>query len=122
MNSNLDFDIFIYMDLELIEKIDKLNNDIKNIKEYKEFLIAKNDLENNEDAIRLSIKKDNLIMDLESLIKLNQRNSSEYLKTQIEIKEINDSIKNLEVSKIYKEKENKLNEIIEYINKEIFIK
>ena len=122
MNSNLDFDIFIYMDLELIEMIDKLNNDIKNSKEYKEFLIAKNDLENNEDAIRLSIKKDNLIMDLESLIKLNQRNSSEYLKTQIEIKEINDSIKNLEVSKIYKEKENKLNEIIEYINKEIFIK
>lgn len=122
MNSNLDFDIFIYMDLELIEKIDKLNNDIKNSKEYKEFLKAKNDLENNEDAIRLSIKKDNLIMDLESLIKLNQRNSSEYLKTQMEIKEINDSIKNLEVSKIYKEKENKLNEIIEYINKEIFIK
>lgn len=121
MNSNLDFDIFIYMDLDLIEKIDKLNNDIKNSKEYIEFLNAKNNLENNEDAIRLSIKKDNLIMDLESLIKLNQRNSPEYLKLQAEIKEINDSIKNLEVSKIYKEKEDKLNEIIEYINKEIFI-
>ncbi len=108
------------MNLTLLEKIDKLNKDILDSQEYKEYIDSKNKLESDEEAIRLTLKKDKLIMEYEDNLKFSSRNDSMNLKIQKEIKEVVDTLNSLEVVKNYKEKESKINEIIDLINKEIF--
>lgn len=108
------------MNLTLLEKIDKLNKDILESNEYKEYIDSKNKLENNEEAIKLTLKKDKLIMEYEDNLKFSSRNDPTSLKIQTEIKETIDKLNSLEVVKNYKEKEDKINEIIDLINKEIF--
>ncbi len=108
------------MNLTLLEKIDKLNKDIKNSDEYKNYINAKEALENDEEAIKLTLKKDKLIMEYEDNLKFSSRNDPMNLKIQLEIKETLNELNKLEVVKNYKEKENVINEIIELINKEIF--
>lgn len=108
------------MNLTLLEKIEKLNKDILDSQEYKDYIDSKNKLESNEEAIRLTLKKDKLIMEYEDNLKFSSRNDSINLKLQKEIKEVVDTLNSLEVVKDYKEKESKINEIIDLINKEIF--
>ncbi len=108
------------MNLILLEKINKLNDDIKSTKEYVDFINSKNELENNETAIKLSLKKDNLIMKYEDNLKYLDKNDPSILLLQKEIKKCIDELNDLEVSKNYKEKEKAINEIIDLINKEIF--
>ena len=47
------------MNLTLLEKIDKLNKDILESQEYKEYIDSKNKLESDEEAIKLTLKKIN---------------------------------------------------------------
>lgn len=108
------------MNLTLLEKIEKLNKDILDSQEYKEYIDSKNKLESNEEAIKLTLKKDKLIMEYEDNLKFSSRNDLVNLKLQKEIKEVIDTLNSLEVVKDYKEKESKINEIIDLINKEIF--
>ena len=108
------------MNLTLLEKIDKLNKDILESQEYKEYIDSKNKLESDEEAIKLTLKKDKLIMEYEDNLKFSSRNDSINLKIQKEIKEVVDTLNSLEVVRNYKEKESKINEIIDLINKEIF--
>ena len=108
------------MNLTLLEKIDKLNKDILESQEYKEYIDSKNKLESDEEAIKLTLKKDKLIMEYEDNLKFSSRNDPINLKIQKEIKEVVDTLNSLEVVKNYKEKESKINEIIDLINKEIF--
>ena len=108
------------MNLTLLEKIDKLNKDILESQEYKEYIDSKNQLESDEEAIKLTLKKDKLIMEYEDNLKFSSRNDPVNLKIQKEIKEVVDTLNSLEVVRNYKEKESKINEIIDLINKEIF--
>lgn len=108
------------MNLTLLEKIDKLNKDILESQEYKEYIDSKNKLESDEEAIKLTLKKDKLIMEYEDNLKFSSRNDPINLKIQKEIKEVIDTLNSLEVVRNYKEKESKINEIIDLINKEIF--
>ncbi len=108
------------MNLTLLEKIDKLNKDILESQEYKEYIDSKNKLESDEEAIKLTLKKDKLIMEYEDNLKFSSRNDPINLKIQKEIKEVVDTLNSLEVVRNYKEKESKINEIIDLINKEIF--
>ena len=108
------------MNLILLEKIDKLNKDILESQEYKEYIDSKNKLESDEEAIKLTLKKDKLIMEYEDNLKFSSRNDLINLKIQKEIKEVVNTLNSLEVVKNYKEKESKINEIIDLINKEIF--
>ena len=108
------------MNLILLEKIDKLNKDILESQEYKEYIDSKNKLESDEEAIKLTLKKDKLIMEYEDNLKFSSRNDPINLKIQKEIKEVVDTLNSLEVVRNYKEKESKINEIIDLINKEIF--
>lgn len=108
------------MNLTLFEKIDKLNYDIRNSIEYKEYKDAKDRLENNESAIKLTIKKDKLIMKYEDNLKFSSRNDPMNLLIQKEIKDTLEELNKLDIVKEYKEKEGKINEIIDLINKEIF--
>ncbi len=108
------------MNLTLLEKIDKLNKDILDSEEYKEYIDSKNKLENDTQAIKLTLKKDKLIMEYEDNLKFSSRNDPLNLKIQKEIKETLNELNSLEVVKNYKEKESKINEIIDLINKEIF--
>ena len=108
------------MNLTLFEKIDKLNYDIRNSIEYKEYKDAKDRLENDETAIKLTIKKDKLIMKYEDNLKFSSRNDPMNLLIQKEIKDTLEELNKLDIVKEYKEKENKINEIIDLINKEIF--
>lgn len=108
------------MNLTLLEKIDKLNKDILESQEYKEYIDSKNQLESDEEAIKLTLKKDKLIMEYEDNLKFSSRNDPINLKIQKEIKEVVDTLNSLEVVRNYKEKESKINEIIDLINKEIF--
>ena len=66
------------------------------------------------------MKKDKLIMEYEDNLKFSSRNDPINLKIQKEIKEVVDTLNSLEVVRNYKEKESKINEIIDLINKEIF--
>ena len=108
------------MNLTLLEKIDKLNKYILESQEYKEYIDSKNQLESDEEAIKLTLKKDKLIMEYEDNLKFSSRNDPINLKIQKEIKEVVDTLNSLEVVRNYKEKESKINEIIDLINKEIF--
>ncbi len=108
------------MNLTLLEKIDKLNKDILESQEYKEYIDSKNQLESDEEAIKLTLKKDKLIMEYEDNLKFSSKNDPLNLKIQKEIKEVVDTLNSLEVVRNYKEKESKINEIIDLINKEIF--
>lgn len=108
------------MNLTLLEKIDKLNKDILESQEYKEYIDSKNKLESDEEAIKLTLKKDKLIMEYEDNLKFSSKNDPINLKIQKEIKEVVDTLNSLEVVRNYKEKESKINEIIDLINKEIF--
>ena len=108
------------MNLTLFEKIDKLNYDIRNSIEYKEYKDAKDRLENDETAIKLTIKKDKLIMKYEDNLKFSSRNDPMNLLIQKEIKDTLEELNKLDIVKEYKEKEGKINEIIDLINKEIF--
>ncbi len=108
------------MNLTLLEKIDKLNKDILESQEYKEYIDSKNKLESDEEAIKLTLKKDKLIMEYEDNLKFSSKNDPINLKIQKEIKEVVDTLNSLEVVQNYKEKESKINEIIDLINKEIF--
>lgn len=108
------------MNLTLLEKIDKLNKDILESQEYKEYIDSKNQLESDEEAIKLTLKKDKLIMEYEDNLKFSSKNDPINLKIQKEIKEVVDTLNSLEVVRNYKEKESKINEIIDLINKEIF--
>ena len=57
---------------------------------------------------------------IEDNLKFSSRNDLINLKIQNEIKEVVNTLNSLEVVKNYKEKESKINEIIDLINKEIF--
>ena len=74
------------MNLTLLEKIDKLNKDILESQEYKEYIDSKNKLESDEEAIKLTLKKDKLIMEYEDNLKISSRNDPINLKIQKEIK------------------------------------
>ena len=72
------------MNLTLLEKIDKLNKDILESQEYKEYIDSKNKLESDEEAIKLTLKKDKLIMEYEDNLKFSSRNDPINLKIQKE--------------------------------------
>ena len=59
-------------------------------------------------------------MEYEDNLKFSSKNDPINLKIQKEIKEVVDTLNSLEVVRNYKEKESKINEIIDLINKEIF--
>ncbi len=108
------------MNLILLEKINKLNCDIQNSNEYKEYIIAKEELEKDESVIKLFIKKEKLIMEYEDNLKYLDRNDPKNISLQIEIKKVIDELNELEIVKNYKEKEKKINEIIDLINESVF--
>lgn len=71
------------MNLTLLEKIDKLNKDILESQEYKEYIDSKNQLESDEEAIKLTLKKDKLIMEYEDNLKFSSKNDPINLKIPV---------------------------------------
>ena len=107
------------MNIELLNKIDRLKEDIRKSKEYIEYKNAKENLENNEEAIRLTILKDKKSNEYSDYVRFNEIDEEKILFFQKEIKNILVKLNELEVVKIYKEKELEYNKIIDKINEEI---
>jgi len=107
------------MNIELLNKIDKLKEDIRKSKEYIEYKNAKENLENSEEAIRLTILKEKKSNEYADYVRFNEIDEEKVLFFQKEIKDILVKLNELEVVKIYKEKELEYNKIIDRINEEI---
>ncbi len=108
------------MNLELLEQIDILVDLIKNDPRYKDYILYKKIIENDEELIKLVIKKDNYINELTDLRKFDKDNLKKELELLKNIKETKEKIDSLTVVKEYKEKENKYNELIDLINNNLF--
>lgn len=108
------------MNLNLLTKIEELKEEIYESEEYLDYKKAKKDMENDELAMVLSYKKDQAIFEYEEVIRFSSKNSKEALEALKKINKAKEELLKIPSVQIYLEKEKKLNEIIDYINKEIF--
>ncbi len=108
------------MNLELIKKIDKLREDIKQSSEYLELEKATFEMENDSEIQLLCYKKDMLILEYEDSSKIYDKNSKEILLINRKISEIIKEINSKEKVINYNEALKKYNEILDTINKEVF--
>lgn len=108
------------MNLELIEKIDRLREDIKNSSEYLELEKATFDMENDSEIQLLCYKKDMLILEYEDALKIYDKNSKEILLINKKMSEIIKEINSKEKVIRYNGALKKYNDILDCINKEVF--
>ncbi len=108
------------MDLKLLDDIDELVRRVKSDKRYQEYRYYKEKLENDESLILLVIKKEKYIDELTFLRRVDKDNIKKELDLLKKIKEVQEEINSLEIVKIYKEKEEEYNKIIDLINDYLF--
>ncbi len=108
------------MNLKLLDEIENLVNLIKKDKRYKDYILYKNLIENDETLIKLVIKKEKLIDELTSLRKYDKNNIKKELELLKNIKNIKEEIDSLTTVKEYKKKEKEYNKLIDLINKNLF--
>ncbi len=108
------------MNLELLNKIDKLKEDVKESNEYKNLEIATKEMENDEEIQLLCYKKDMIILEYEDATKIYKKNSEELLDIQKKLANIMEVINSKEKVIQYNNALNEYNKLLEYINKEVF--
>lgn len=108
------------MELSLIEKILELKDLIKHSSIYVNLYSKEKNLENSEDAILLSYKKDLAIMDYEDNLKHFGKNSKEIFKSKEYLSSIINDLNNLEVVKEYKSSLDEFNNLMIMVEKVLF--
>lgn len=98
------------MNEELLKETMELVSLIKNTKEYKDFMLIKEKLNNNKDIIRLLIKKNNIEND--RYLNINKKKE--------ELSKIINKLNTFNLINEYKEKEILLNNLLSSINKKLF--
>ena len=108
------------MDAKLIIELENLKDDIKNSNEYKEFLEAEKELENNEEVQVLSYKKEMAIVDYEDALKHFNEKSEEVKRAKMRLNEAITLLNSHEITIKYNKALTKLNILLSEIQKEIF--
>ena len=94
--------------------------DIVNADEYRNLLKAEKEMEQSNEVMILSYKKDMAIVDYEDALKHYSRNSIEVLKAEKILSETAYNLNQHPLVKSYKENLDKLNQLYEEIDKIIF--
>lgn len=108
------------MNLNVLNETNAIIDLIKNSGEYKEFLFYKEKIENNDEIIKNVIKRDSYINELADLKRFDKDNIKKEIEIKKTIKKYEDAIFSFEDVKIYKEKEANINEIIDFLNDNLF--
>lgn len=108
------------MNEELLNQISILKENIVNSDEYINLLKAEKEMEQSNEVMILSYKKDMAIVDYEDALKHYSRNSIEVLKAEKILSETAYNLNQHPLVKSYKENLDKLNQLYEEIDKIIF--
>ena len=108
------------MNEELLNQISILKENIVNSDEYRNLLKAEKEMEQSNEVMILSYKKDMAIVDYEDTLKHYSRNSIEVLKAEKILSETAYNLNQHPLVKSYKENLDKLNQLYEEIDKIIF--
>ena len=108
------------MNEELLNQISILKENIVNSYEYRNLLKAEKEMEQSNEVMILSYKKDMAIVDYEDALKHYSRNSIEVLKAEKILSEAAYNLNQHPLVKSYKENLDKLNQLYEEIDKIIF--
>lgn len=108
------------MNEELLNQISILKENIVNSDEYRNLLKAEKEMEQSNEVMILSYKKDMAIVDYEDALKHYSRNSIEVLKAEKILSETAYNLNQHPLVKSYKENLDKLNQLYEEIDKIIF--
>lgn len=108
------------MNEELLNQISILKENIVNSDEYRNLLKAEKEMEQSNEVMILSYKKDMAIVDYEDALKHYSRNSIEVLKAEKILSETAYNLNQHPIVKSYKENLDKLNQLYEEIDKIIF--
>lgn len=108
------------MNLNVLNETNAIIELIKNSEEYKEYLLYKEKIENNDEIIKNVIKRDSYINELADLRRFDKDNIKKEIEIKKNIKKYEDIIFSFLDVKLYKEKEEKVNEIIDFLNDNLF--
>lgn len=108
------------MNLNVLNGTNAIIELIKNSEEYKEYLLYKEKIENNDEIIKNIIKRDSFINELADLRRFDKDNIKKEIEIKKNIKKYEDIIFSFSDVKLYKEKEEKVNEIIDFLNDNLF--
>lgn len=108
------------MNEELLNQISILKENIVNSDEYRNLLKAEKEMEQSNEVMILSYKKDMAIVDYEDALKRYSRNSIEVLKAEKILSATAYNLNQHPLVKSYKENLDKLNQLYEEIDKIIF--
>lgn len=108
------------MNIELLDAINEVKKAILSSEEYQDLLKKEDSLNSNDNAKILSYKKDMIIVKLEDLEKIEGKNSLKVLSFQKELANILTQLNSLKDVKEYNEAYKKYNEILDFINEQLF--
>lgn len=108
------------MNLEVLNETYSIINLIKESEVYKNYILNKNIIENDDEIIKIIINRDKKVEELIDLKRFDKENIKKEIEIKKEIKSYEDILFSNSKIKEYKRNENELNEIIDLINNSLF--
>lgn len=108
------------MNLEVLNATYSIINLIKESEVYKQYLLNKNIIENDDEIIKVIIKRDKKVEELADLKRFDKDNIKKEIEIKKEIKSYEDILFSNPKIKEYKRNEEEINEIIDLINNSLF--
>ena len=108
------------MDENLINLLSELRDLLKETDEYKSLIAAEKTMENSDEVMVLSYKKDMALVHYEDTLKHYPKNSKEVLESEKNLAETVYNLNNHELVKDYKTKLNAYNKLLEDVKNRIF--